>query len=130
MTTAHGPEFGELLRRSRRAVGLTQEELAERATLSARAISDLERGVAHRPQVYTVGRLVEALGLEEKEAARFLRAAREVGTAPAQGLGKVAAPPLPAVAASGNPSGNLPLQPTGFIGRQREIQEVSALLRR
>src|SRR5690348_8818505 len=32
--------FGDLLRRHRLAAGLTQEELAERAGLSARAISD------------------------------------------------------------------------------------------
>jgi transcriptional regulator with XRE-family HTH domain len=38
--------FGELLRDHRRAAGLTQEELAERAGLSARSISELERGGA------------------------------------------------------------------------------------
>ena len=37
-------EFGDLLRRYRTAAGLTQEELAERAGLSTRGISDLERG--------------------------------------------------------------------------------------
>ncbi len=42
---ADAATFGELLRRSRVATGLTQEELAERAGLSARGISDLERGV-------------------------------------------------------------------------------------
>ena len=38
------PAFGSLLRRHRQAAGLTQEELAERARLSARAVIDLERG--------------------------------------------------------------------------------------
>jgi transcriptional regulator with XRE-family HTH domain len=38
--------FGDLLRRYRLAAGLTQEELAEQAHLSPRAISDLERGRA------------------------------------------------------------------------------------
>ena len=37
--------FGEVLKHERLAAGLTQEELAERASLSARAISDLERSV-------------------------------------------------------------------------------------
>ncbi len=36
--------FGDLLRRLRLAAGLSQEALAERAGLSARGISDLERG--------------------------------------------------------------------------------------
>ena len=35
--------FGDVLRRYRVAAGLTQEALAERAALSARGISDLER---------------------------------------------------------------------------------------
>ena len=37
------PSFGELLRQRRLAAGLTQEALAERAGVSAKAISDLER---------------------------------------------------------------------------------------
>jgi transcriptional regulator with XRE-family HTH domain len=36
------PSFGELLRLRRLAAGLTQEALAERADVSAKAISDLE----------------------------------------------------------------------------------------
>jgi len=47
--------FGEQLRRLRTAAGLTQEQLAEKAKLSTRAVSDLERGVtaplaARRPR--------------------------------------------------------------------------------
>jgi DNA-binding XRE family transcriptional regulator len=41
--------FAVLLRRYRVAARLTQEELAERAALSARAITDLERGVRRFP---------------------------------------------------------------------------------
>src|SRR4051794_24032536 len=43
------PTFGELLRRHRRARELTQEALAERAGVSARAVSDLERGARAHP---------------------------------------------------------------------------------
>ena len=42
--------FADLLKQHRLAVGMTQEELAERAGLSARGISDLERGVSRRPR--------------------------------------------------------------------------------
>src|SRR5229473_7995311 len=37
--------FGELLRRLRFEARLTQEELAEAASLSPRSVSDLERGI-------------------------------------------------------------------------------------
>ena len=47
---ASAPPFGALLRRHRLAAGLTQEELAERASVSARAISALERVVNRAPQ--------------------------------------------------------------------------------
>ena len=41
--TTRAASFGDLLRRDRLTAGLTQEALAERAGLSVRAISDLER---------------------------------------------------------------------------------------
>ena len=63
MTTTHELAFGELLRRFRHSAGLTQEELAERASLSARAISDLERGLKYRPRKDTVQLLADALEL-------------------------------------------------------------------
>jgi transcriptional regulator with XRE-family HTH domain len=46
--------FGEQLRDHRRAAGLTQEELAERAGVSPRSISGLERGDAPVPRRDTV----------------------------------------------------------------------------
>jgi transcriptional regulator with XRE-family HTH domain len=45
-----GP-FAVLLQQYRQAAGLSQEELAERAGLSARGIADLERGVRRSPYV-------------------------------------------------------------------------------
>src|SRR4051794_40736239 len=44
---AFSQPFAEQLRRRRRAAGLSQESMAEAAGLSARAVSDLERGVKH-----------------------------------------------------------------------------------
>src|SRR5690348_7989761 len=61
------PNLGQLVRELRRAAGLTQEELAARAGLSTRAISDLERGVNHTPRPTTVQLLVAALGLSDRE---------------------------------------------------------------
>ena len=48
MTAAESTGFGALLRRLRLAAGLTQEALAERAGVSAKAVSDLERDPARR----------------------------------------------------------------------------------
>ncbi|HZS92214.1 MAG TPA: AAA family ATPase [Chloroflexota bacterium] len=79
---SHSLSFGELLRRHRLAMGLTQEELAERAGLSARAVSDIERGLKSRPHRDTVRLLAEALGLAGSERAAF-EAARGRGAAAA-----------------------------------------------
>jgi transcriptional regulator with XRE-family HTH domain len=69
--------FGVLLRRSRVAAGLSQEALAERASLSVRGISDLERGARRAPHLATVGSLGQALGLAERELQLLFTAARK-----------------------------------------------------
>jgi CubicO group peptidase (beta-lactamase class C family)/transcriptional regulator with XRE-family HTH domain len=68
--------FGILLRRFRASADYTQEQLAERADLSTRAVSDLERGIIARPREYTVRQLAEALELSGDEAAEFEQSAR------------------------------------------------------
>jgi class 3 adenylate cyclase/tetratricopeptide (TPR) repeat protein/DNA-binding XRE family transcriptional regulator len=68
--------FGDILRQLRRAAGLTQAELAERANLSLRGIADLERGINRHPRRETVHALAEALELPEDTRHRFITAAR------------------------------------------------------
>ncbi len=63
------PPFGALLGRYRRAAGLSQEALAERAGLTAQGISALERGLRRAPYRETVRLLAEALGLSREERA-------------------------------------------------------------
>src|SRR5947209_11591632 len=63
--------FAALLRRHRLAAELTQEELAERAGLSVRGISDLERGVNRAPYVATILRLGDALRLSDEQRAEL-----------------------------------------------------------
>ncbi len=77
---SNGLTFGTLLRRARRAAGLTQEEAAERSGVSARTISDMERGVSHTPHADTVVLLAEALGLQGAEQAAFAIAAKRQRT--------------------------------------------------
>jgi predicted ATPase/DNA-binding XRE family transcriptional regulator len=107
------PTFGDLLRRHRLATGLTQEALAERAVLSRRGISDLERGTRTRPYRDTVQLLVAALGLSGGERATFLRAARR---------------PIGRMERDGRKT-NLPIPLTPLIGRHEERARVSELLR-
>ncbi|HEX5504799.1 MAG TPA: helix-turn-helix domain-containing protein, partial [Thermomicrobiales bacterium] len=113
MTAPALPAFGDLLRGYREAAGLTQEGLTERAGLSARGISDLERGL-RRPRRETARMLAEALRLAPAERAAFLAAARPAGRLPA---GAARPPALSAPA-------------TPLIGRAREEAAVCALLRR
>src|SRR5919112_3282969 len=65
----NGPSFGTMLRELRVAAGLTQEELASRAGLTAKAVSALERGERKRPYPHTVRSLTDALGLGGEERA-------------------------------------------------------------
>src|SRR5271166_6903515 len=68
--------FGALLRRLRDDAGLTQEELAEAASLSPRSVSDLERGVNLTARHDTARLLAGALGLAGPQRALFEAAAR------------------------------------------------------
>ena len=79
MATRTVSSFGEILRTYRAAAGLTQEELAERVGMSARGISDLERGVRRTPYRRTVELLAEALNLTQEEHNAFVQAARRRG---------------------------------------------------
>jgi transcriptional regulator with XRE-family HTH domain/tetratricopeptide (TPR) repeat protein len=69
------PTFGALLQRFRLSRGLTQEALADRAQISPRAISDLERDVRRYPRRETQRLLSAALGLSEIEHAQLSAAA-------------------------------------------------------
>jgi transcriptional regulator with XRE-family HTH domain len=73
--------FGGLLRQLREEAGLTQEELAEAARVSRRAVSDLERGINRTARKDTAVLLAGALGLAGQVSELFVAAAR--GRAPA-----------------------------------------------
>src|SRR5918912_1020664 len=118
MTQEPDVPFGVRLRRLRQAAGLTQEELASRAGLTAKGISALERGERRHPYPHTVRSLADALGLPEEERATLTAAVPKRGdvahTAPAAVLGST----LPAA------------PPTPLVGRERALEEVVDLLRR
>ncbi len=101
---------------------LTQEELAERARLSRKAISSLERGERQSPRKDTVELLATALGLSEDDHAALLAAARLRRALPG------AWPPGRAFATHSHSPSNLPTPLTRLIGRERELAEACALL--
>jgi DNA-binding NarL/FixJ family response regulator len=66
-STTSASEFATLLREFRVGLRLSQVELAGRAGLSERGISDLERGQRRAPRRATVDLLSDALGLSDAE---------------------------------------------------------------
>lgn len=86
------PAFADLLRHYREVAGLTQETLAERAQLSWRTISDLERGAKHTPRQDTLDLLIAALGLSPDQSVQFRAVGRRLDVPTAAGEGV----PLPA----------------------------------
>jgi transcriptional regulator with XRE-family HTH domain/tetratricopeptide (TPR) repeat protein len=158
MTGTTGEQsFGTLLREARRRAGLTQEDLAARSGLSARSISDLERGRTRQPYFRSVTLLADALGVADpvrvslQEAARggVHRAAPTVPT----GTGHdEASPPISARGGNGavlalprhgavdGPGAGpdawpasavpqqLPASVADFTGRGREIRSMTAAL--
>jgi predicted ATPase/transcriptional regulator with XRE-family HTH domain len=113
------PGFGGLLRQLRVDAGLTQEELAEAASLSPRSVSDLERGINLTARKDTARLLAGALSLTGPQRALFEAAAR--GQAPAAGV----------LAARGSltvVANRFPLQLTPFVGRRDDVAAVREVL--
>ena len=77
MATSSLEGFGDLLRRYRLAAGLTQEQLAALAGMSARGLSDLERGARRVPRRETVLLLSGALNLSQADRTLLESAARQ-----------------------------------------------------
>src|SRR4051812_34077613 len=125
--------FGEVLRQLRTAAALSQEALAERAGLSQRGISDLERGVRRSPHLASVNMLADALELGPTQRQILVAAARPGSRAPSRS-------PLPDPSLSPQwhvPTRReplvcvpLPIPPTRLVGREKEVAAITALLGR
>jgi transcriptional regulator with XRE-family HTH domain len=109
--------LGSLLRQFRLEAALTQEELAERAEISVRAVSDLERGVNTAPRPFTIRRLADALGLTSEERAAFQRAS-------------IIPPGSAESRADSQPRGRFlgSLPEFELVGREAEVRRISAIL--
>jgi len=119
-----GPGFGGLLRRLRGEAGLTQDELAEAAQVSQRAISDLERGINATARKDTAVLLAGALGLDGPARELFVAAAR--GRVPAAGALAAARGTGPGGPAAATRA--LPRDIASFTGRGAELGRLTAQL--
>ncbi|MFC9693730.1 NB-ARC domain-containing protein [Kribbella sp. NPDC056951] len=99
-------EFGPVLRRFRKAAGVSQEGLAGVSGVSVEAIKTLEAGRRRYPRAQTVELLADSLPLDVDERAELMAAA----TRPKAG------------------SDPLPVDVVDFVGRAEQIAEVSDLL--
>jgi tetratricopeptide (TPR) repeat protein/transcriptional regulator with XRE-family HTH domain len=113
--------FAGLLRQVRTGARLTQEELAEAAGISTRAVSDLERGVNRTAHKDTARLLADALGLHEGAGELFVAAAR--GRAPA-GEVLAARPGSEAGTFAATATRALPRDTATFTGRQAEMARL------
>ena len=114
MSRGRDAPFGAKLRQLREAAGLTQEELAQKAGLTVRGISDLERGARNRPYPHTVRSLADALELPEDDRAALFAAVPKRGPTPEEEV-VVLAP-------------TLPVPSTPLVGRERDLEEIETLL--
>lgn len=126
MEDASGPGgFASVLRALRQSRSLTQEELAERSGLTAKAIGALERGERRRPYPHTVRSLADGLGLDAADRARLVAAA----TAAATESTTAAPQPGPDAAGAVSPVPPVPPVPDApLIGRDGELGDLLDLL--
>jgi len=111
--------FAQLLKRLRTEAGLTQEGLAEAASLSTRSVSDLERGINLTARRETARLLADALNLAGPARAGFEAAAR--GGAPAGLLREPGIRPVGLAAATRT----MPRDITVFTGRDYELAQLA-----
>ena len=107
--------FADLLRHLRVSAALSQEELAERAGMSLRGVSDLERGARRTPHLTTVRLLADALELSPSDRQALFATARPQKLTDSDAGSAFGHVPLP-----------VPL--TSLIGREQELSELITLL--
>jgi predicted ATPase/transcriptional regulator with XRE-family HTH domain len=110
--------FGYWVRRQRKALDLTQAELARRVGCAEGTIRMIEAD-ARRPSRHIAARLADHLAIAPADRTTFIRAARA----------ELRADRLPAPVMLNRRRTNLLAQPTALVGRAREVEQVCTLLR-
>lgn len=133
MESASRLHFGTLLRQFRLNAGMTQQTLAERAKLSVEAVGMLERGARTRPYRETVLLLARALELSPECEALLESSIRGAHAPRRREPVESLKPSLLTIVrpeTQTTPRHNLPHLVTSFVGRQNEVDEITALLGR
>src|SRR5260221_9420329 len=103
--------FGDWLKERRKALDLTQRDLADQVGCAEVTIRRIE-GDASRPSRQIAERLADVLAIVPDEWTAFVSFARRLDDKP---------PSLPIELTSRQPAHHLPPQFTPFIGRQSEL---------
>ena len=119
--------FGYWMRRRRKALDLTQHELAQLVGCALGTIQKLEAD-ERRPSKQLATRLAELLQIPAAERADFIKAARAELAADQLALDEPALEFAPS-RSQAHPPSNLPIPTTPFIGREREAATLRDLLR-
>ena len=120
--------FGEWVKRRRKALDLTQEELAQRAGCSVFALRKIESG-ERRPSKQLADLLAEALEISSEEKQTFKKVARGEAS-----LERLHLPSLDSSLASlsslqpVSASNRIPIQSTLLVGRDSELAAMERLL--
>ena len=133
--------FGEWLKQRRKALDLTQEELAERAGCSVFALRKIESG-ERRPSKQLAGLFAAALEISEDEQPTFIRLARgDINLERLRTLKPEKFPPsisdflaqhqktAPSHSDTEPASHHLPLPPTPLLGRETELTALERLFK-
>jgi predicted ATPase/transcriptional regulator with XRE-family HTH domain len=116
--------FGYWLRRRRKALDLTQAELAQRVSCSLDLIQKIETD-ARKPSRQLAEKLADSLGLDVAERVAFVQAARAE-----RAVDQLVLPSQPVEQWQRSSRHTLPAQPTPLIGREQECAALGHLLRR
>lgn len=125
--------FGEWLRRRRRQLGLTQQQVADCASCSIVTIRKFEAD-ERRPSRQLAELLAGCLEIPAAEHDAFVNFARAADAAPTPAIGSISLPQfsLPqqpiATVESSPPIAKLPTPLTALIGRQEEVAAISRTL--
>ena len=116
------PSFGQWLKQRRKALDLTQQELAQRVGCAAITIQKIEAN-ERRPSKQIAALLAEHLGIAADERPAFVRLARMEAGARGPAMLSQAAHRV-AWGLSPRHLTNLPAQPTPLIGRAQDVAAV------
>jgi predicted ATPase/DNA-binding XRE family transcriptional regulator/Tfp pilus assembly protein PilF len=111
------PSFGEWLRQRRRMLDLTQQALADQVGCTRITLRRIESG-GRKPSKELALILLEKLGAPQVEREPWLRFARGLSGFPERSVDSFA----------NKPRTNLPTSLTSFIGREKELDEITKLI--